>query len=712
MTSGSSEKENFEYVKTALSRYANLRTANLHTTLSRITIDERTLIANYGGFGSSILVRGRSSSVSGSRDTFVFAVPMTSLFAVETALALTAEIQNRDNPINIIVAFLGDERIVLPPEISSIPSHLSMPYKGLRDLLTQNDLPENWSLCYFDAVEEPTKLVLHHTGRAYIAPLELIKPLPAIFSPGISWSFATRQNSIKKDGQMDAVEASEILSIAWLDEINGIVLSGQSEGKTSGQSSRFSAYLSTILKTDLNKGDILTHESIAKAILEYSSSLNFPIINPDRHYTFIPLPSNNYFFITERLTVSLLLILAGIFLFIYLVYSSGNNAILFFHFRFFLRYSWLFLLLLPIQIICFKLSGVLYSFLLELFKAPKDAEYLSGITLAILLALAFCFFILLLLDLLNFPKRTRFYGISAVFFGILGMFFAFFMDFTYAIISFCSFIFIFICASITNPVIMFSLSLTIPAFAFFRLMNIAELGSGRLAELFIMSDFSYLGSIENWISLIQPALLILPFLLLIKRGLLLLRKLRKVKRPRKKIDKYRLIIFPCLIFSIIIAIIIHILIVKQIDPSGRRYVTDLGGNESSNYKLIDLSVQDTVFQDSRIINLQLAANNAVTRFDLTLESINGKSLLPLYSSPVPFERVNNGEKILFSLGEFPPNPLNLEIVLPLEFEGLIKTTAVYNSWDQMYPVQKSQPGEYFLLASKSAELKATSGNRQ
>jgi len=73
----------------------------------------------------------------------------------------------------------------------------------------------------------------------------------------------------------------------------------------------------------------------------------------------------------------------------------------------------------------------------------------------------------------------------------------------------------------------------------------------------------------------------------------------------------------------------------------------------------------------------------------------------VYSAPVPFERTDDGKKINFILGEGPYNPFAMEIVLPLDFEGFLHATAIYND-----------SPNYFLLTNKSISLEATTGTRR
>jgi len=315
----SSEKQNLNRVMRVLNRLS-------------IPYENRSLLADYGGFGSSVLVKSRSTEkelstgagdkTSGDKPvagnsvgTFVFAVPLEAEFAVDTALALAEKIQsrnryqNRKNSINIIVAFLGDEINELPVEQEGI-SH-----KGLRDLLTLADMPENWVLCYFDADQKPEELVVRHGIRGYIAPLDIVKPLPLLFkSRDIPWSFKIRYNEIFMLG---LVEGPEALQIAWEKEINGFVLAGASSR-------------SNPLEMILPFGKTFSPVDLAELFLAYTNTLDFPVLNANRHYFSFGLAGWKTFFVSEWFTAVLLLVTSGFFLILFLIYSSRYNAILIF----------------------------------------------------------------------------------------------------------------------------------------------------------------------------------------------------------------------------------------------------------------------------------------------------------------------------------------------------------------------------------------------
>ena len=657
----------------------------------KIPYERRSLLAAYGGFGSNILVRSQSKGEEqdSARGTFVLAVPLEADFAVDTALALAEKIQNRDNPVNILIAFLGDETNELPAE----PGEIS--HKGFRDLLTLVDMPENWALCYLDANETPGRLAIRHGIRGYLAPLSMIQSLPSLLKArGIPWSFRIHYNVIYK---MGLVEGPEPMFIAWEDEINSFVLSGETG----------------------SSGETISPENLADVFLDYSGALNIPILNPDRHYFYATLPQGNVFFVSEGLTAALLIITAGVFLILFLLYSVKYNVSLVFHIRIFFRYIWIFFIFFLLLTISVKASGLLYALLYRIFgpqslNAASGAPNYAGAALTVVFAALIFFLPSPALNLIHFPRRARFYGFSAVIFILMGMFSAAFLDFSYVPIFLWAFVFVFLGASFTNPILIFLCTLLVPIFAIGALANIIATGYGRIAELFISAGWNTPG---NWWAALQTALLTLPLFLLAKRGTILIqRSLRRGLEPKPN-RKHRLIVVPVLLVLVLGIMVLQIRLIPQrkVLPE-RRLITEGPETAGTKNDILKLSLDNTAFQDSRIITLGLEARGTPIRFDVSLESGVGLSLPPVYSAPVPFDREDEGRKIMFSLGEHPPNPLSMEIVVPENFEGLLKTTAVYNTWDPaVEPGEKPESGDYILRVSRTVELglqtAATSGIR-
>ena len=655
--------------------------------------ERRSLLSTYGGFGTSVIVRFRGNAGE-SKGTFVLAVPLYAGFAVDTALTMAETLRHRLDsgnnvsagtfPNDILIAFLGDEKNQLTEEtfLSGSISH-----KGLRDLLSLTDMPENWVLCYFDAEEAPRELVLHHGRRGYVAPLEIINPLPSLFKAvGIPWSFEIRHLAIYRLG-LD--EGPEALSIAWDEEVNGFTLSGKKTG----------------YRIMVPGKEAIMPLNLAEVLIEYSRELNFPVINPDRHYSFLSFPGGNFLFMGERLTVILFLIATAVILSLYLVYSARYNAILLYHFRLFFRSFWIFSMLLPIMVISLKASGFLYSMLLGtldplLLKAlPGSAENV-GAGLTILLAILVFILVSPILNIIRFfPTRARFYGFSAVIFIVTGTLSAAFLDFTFVTVFLWATFFVFLGSSVSNPILVLLSAFSILLFALIALFNLLETGNGRFAELFFPQNWN---ALESWVAAIQTALLSLPIFLLVKRGTILFQKAFPREPGSKPWWKHKLIVIPVLFVAVLSAMLVQIMVIRRGTPPERRFLVEENGSYAER---LSLSLEETIFQDSRIISLRLEAIGSPIRFDVSFESEGGKALLPVYSAPVPFEREGEGKRVVFFLGENPPNPLALEIVLPLGFEGIIKTQAVYNEWDPAVdPAEKPGTDDYIFVVSKSRKI--------
>jgi len=161
-----------------------------------------------------------------------------------------------------------------------------------------------------------------------------------------------------------------------------------------------------------------------------------------------------------------------------------------------------------------------------------------------------------------------------------------------------------------------------------------------------------------------------------------------------------LITIPAFIIVVTVSILVQIrLIPRDQIPPERKFMAGSPGG------ILDMSIQDTLFQDSRILTVHLEAKGKPVRFDVELQGKNGNGLLPVYSATVPFSREHGEEKIIFSLGEYAPNPLNMEIVVPKNFDGLLAAAALYNVWDG-YIDREGVPRteDYILKVSRIIDL--------
>jgi hypothetical protein len=303
-----------------------------------------------------------------------------------------------------------------------------------------------------------------------------------------------------------------------------------------------------------------------------------------------------------------------------------------------------------------------------------------------------------ILDVIRFPLRERFYRFAAVAFIIFSMFSATLLDFSYIPVFLTVFIFFFLGSLVSNPVLVFLFALSLPAFSLITLLNIFLTDNERLAELFISTRWD---ALDSWLVIFHIALLYLPVFLLFKRGILLSRILLRRKIKQNKITKFK--ILPALTALCVIVMLVQILSPVRENPPERRFITETSDSERN--EILTLSIEDLVFLDSRIITLNLKARGNPIRFDVSIYSGTERVLLPLYSAPVPLEREDDGKRINLSLGEQPPNPLVMEIVVPLEFHGRLELAAVYNNWDpEIDSGEKPVSDDYVLRVSTYAYL--------
>jgi hypothetical protein len=636
--------------------YGNSQARNLERVTAflrarSLDFEERPLLAFFGGFSSSVHVSFpgpalRAASGEADEETFVLAIPLDSDFAVETGLALIERLEaaldrTALDPPQTLVAFLGDEKTALPGDIPSYG------HKGLRDLLSLCEIPETWVLCYLDAGEPPEEVLISHGSGKYIAPLQILKPMPLLLSSrSIPSSFEIRYNEIYKLG---LAEENRVLALAWEEEINGFCLSG-AYGKG-------------------NAARPVEYGVLADILLEYAQTLVLPLQSPDRHYSIIPsipLFGKTPLFISEKTMVVFFVSASAVLVFAFLVFSVIRRSRIIVNLKIFFRYSWIILILLPLLMTIIKGAGFVYSLFIFLFNAsPPPGDY-TGIASTVLLALLFFSLTAPLVKFFSVPGKAGFFGFAAVILVILGTFLAMAMDFTFLPVFIWASFFTFLGALFKNPIPVFFCALLIPLQVLAAFFNIRETSGGKLAEL-LLSGWAGPG----WITALQIAAPALPFALLLERGIG--RAGQWLKGPPKSRAALSTILRLGLLGLVLALMMIRVLRIPAAPPPPeRRSFIDRNGD------ILTISTKNTIFEESRIIEVTMEAKGDPLRFDLFLE---GENLSPVYSSPAPFNRSHDGRSIEFILGENPPNPFKAEIVLPRESDVSVRGKALYTRWE-------------------------------
>ena len=624
-----------------------------------IPFELRPLLADYGGFGSSLLVRigipaaeAETETAGASPGTFVLAVPLGSAFAVETALAFIELAGIQKPPQALLVAFLGNEKSKLD---DSEYAQNSNNHKGLRDLISLSDMPGTWAVCYLDADITPETLLIRHgsTGSLfsngsggnagsigymeYIAALELVKPLHSIFkSKSIPASFEVRHNELFKLG---LARFNEELALLWEGEINGIYLCPGIAGKTSKK---------------------IEAANLADSLLEYAAGFSFPLENTDRHYTLLTL-GRNTIFISEKASVIYLISGIGIFFLVFLIFTIFKRVMLISKFRVFLKYSWIFLFFLPLMILIIRGAGLLYSYLLGVFGIPVPGSDFWGSILVIIFALLLFYVLSLGLDFYRFYRKSSFYGISAILLALSGLIAAAVLDFTFMTVFLWVFIFTFLASTLKNPALILIAVLLIPLQALLLIKNIQEIQSLPVYFFILQNNFG------TWVALFQGSILCLPFILLLKRYFVYFNRKKSHNNKKRVRDLW---------YGISILAILLGLMVFQVQSLSRERPEQQAQQDISTDSTFTISLTETVFLESRIVNVRLESPVNPLRFDLFLKSDDNEAPL-IYSAPIPQE-LQSDNSVRFILGENPPNPLELEIVLRHDFKGSFRGEVIFD----------------------------------
>ncbi|MDR2071387.1 MAG: hypothetical protein LBP81_08245 [Treponema sp.] len=191
-------------------------------------------------------------------------------FALETALSFLKTA--RENQLNkrVAAAFLEDAGGDLP---------------GLEDLAASLDYPENAVLVYLDFAAPPEKIVIHHAVQGGIAPLAIVQPLSEILkNRGIPYSFDVPSHELYNLG---LAEGPAVLERARSLEIPAILLTAAGSAPQAGDSA-----------------------GLAEALAEYAAAVRWEMGGRDTHYSLFAY-GGRIFFLSERLTLILILFLAG-----------------------------------------------------------------------------------------------------------------------------------------------------------------------------------------------------------------------------------------------------------------------------------------------------------------------------------------------------------------------------------------------------------------
>jgi hypothetical protein len=617
-------------------------------TEAHIPFEIRPLLGNYGEFGSSVQVSipaGESGNPF-AEDSGVLtlgiplnprssgppeSVPLASVplasgpalpFAVETGLAFIRRTMDAGGiSAAVRVIFLGGEG----RKLAGLPG---WDHPGLRDAVSQLDNPENAVLLYLDMGEAPESIEIHHGSGGAIAPLHVVRPLLDLDIP---LHFAVRNNELYK---LFLVRGPPVLEIGRTAGLSGLYLEG-----LNGQV----------------PGSAISAETMGEQLFKYAVSLDFSGVGADTHYSFINLPGR-ILFLSEFAAAALFFFTAALTLLMLLIYSALARPMLVLQWRFFLRRSWL--LLLVFVLIFGALYGTAFclSLVLKGFAVPPSRVYYGGAALQ-LCAIFFCFLLISrLCNYISIPRKAKFYGNAAVALVVLGTLAAAVLDITFIPVFFWAFLWVLPASLFKAPVLVFLCALALPLQAVGAIKNVIDTGSREMIDLILERNIPFI---------LNMTLIAMPVFMICKRGSALIRG--KTPQPGKRRFIYNAACGILLVLSLL---------------SLTAYGAHLGRNppEQPIRRTVEeglvLTMNERTLLERRILDIRIEAPGSPGRIDLYLDT---ETAMPvIYDAPVPFEYGEEGRTVRFILGEAPPVPLDMEIVVSLGFSGLFRAEALYD----------------------------------
>lgn len=657
----------------------------------QIPFEERPLFAAYGGFSSSVhIVIPRSGTPDSdmAAQTLVLGIPLSTTedlrqpslgaqvpFGFEIGLAFIEGIRDQGSPIDIRVAFLGDERSRLAQDEQNL-SHI-----GLEDLFAALDDPEHTILWYLDMRDAPQSLVLHHGAWKTITALNIVEPFYRLCkSRNIPLSFAVQFNELYKLG---LVEGHPVMQSARHQGINALYITG------SGAEDALPP---------------MTGKDFAGLLRDYAHS-RLSLENLDYHFLIIPI-LGTYIFISEPLSIIILFLIIGAGFLIILVYSGVYRNILIIQWKIFSRYAWVFVLFLGLPFVTLWLAGALVALIAHAWGVSPLTQNLGMAGFKIAIALLLFSGVYILSGLVKIPRKANLYGNTAILLVTLGVLSGALLDITFVPLFIWIFLFTFLGATIPIPRLVYLCAFCAPLLAFGPLFNVFTENSGLPVEgFFLFKLFKNLktvlystGSLSRIILSQNPGsffyiiVISLPFILIIERG-------RALSHQRKAPPPLFRQILPTGILLVISlgALGYYTYTLSKIPPGD-------SGKRTGDPRLLEVQYQSAGFLERRNLVITLKAPGSPLRFNLYLITEDG-SLPVIYAAPMPFRAAPDGKSLALLLGEGPPNPFTVELVLPLEFAGSLRVEALYPSWDPAVdPLPPPKGEDYLLRVSKTLPL--------
>lgn len=572
----------------------------------------RPLLANYGGFGTS-LQYDISSHTSRNYDiALLIAVPLYSRVAVSAALKLVAVLSDLPPAQPVRIAFLADEQ----------DGH-----RGLLDQLDQIEDPEAVVVLYIDVISAGIPLNLYQGSESHISPRQLIEQaLSASKRSGIPLVIPQPYNELFRLNLTDSPEPLKLIQRRGFPALYISDSPGPALGTTQ----------TTQDETELSTTVFAKFLQLLVEGLPPNDRTDF-----DYHYTLLAF-NKSYVLIDEKTTVILILLSIFSVTLFFLVYSILFRRKIISHWVVFIRRSWVILLYYGLLLLC--LYGSRLLFLGWFIRAGSPAQYSSAVSVIFLL-LWFSLFSLVspITHTIVIPKRSAFYGHGAVFLLLLGLIIAVAIDIALMPVFLWALFWVFL-GSFAHS---FSVSLFATILAPIQLVVLFIIAITR--GTVFNSVFVYPSSVLN--SLLV-SFIALPFILLWKRTSLLRRV--KSKNPKSLHHSYvsRTLFFAAMVLSLF-----------NLRPNSKEEKTvqiDTISNDKPLDFVVDLSSR--IFLDQKTLSITLRSQIPLDRYDIVITG-TGSEPVHVIESTIPF--INLGPStVQANLANHPDNPFHIELLLP------------------------------------------------
>jgi len=586
----------------------------------------RPLLYSYGSFGTSIQFDIPGTTQENSDISLVIAVPLHSEMAVNSAMALLSGLAKQRPARGVRVAFLADE---------------TERYRGLLDQLDQFDDPESVVLLYGDfSSTDGETLYLYQGSKGHVCPRQLLEQtLAAGINAGIPMEIAQPYTELFRFGWIEAPKALQMMQDRGYPALyfSDFGLQNSAEGAVKLQKGPYEQELASFLEALIDK------IPLDPAVFDY-------------HYSLLAF-NKHYWLIDEKTTLLMIVMAVTSIILFFSIYSILFRRKIIQRWLVFIRRSWVILIYFMLLVASLYVSRLF--FVLWLFKNGSTASFPLGMALLFLLLWLSLFSLASpVTEKIVIPKRSSFYGHSALLILVLGLLTAIALDISLMPVFIWALLWVFIGSFVHS----FSISLLSTVLAPVQVLVLFIIGTTQGMEL--NSLLVYPSNIK--ISFLF-AFLVLPFVLLWKRTALLRIQKSKIK-PKAQTKHFGRYVFASAI----------ILALFTMEAPKENILSSKTALSNDTEPLFISSLSQSVFFNQRSVAVTITSKQPLDHYDIFLESNQPGEAVQLIESTIPFETIDV-HRITSRLTGSPDNPFYFELLIPKDQKLILRIVGIYGN---------------------------------